>query len=80
MGGMGSIEYVIEYVIVGKRHGGGFQMPTYEYRCKACRRSFSVIQTIAQHEKGKPACPKCKKKKDVKQLISTFSAQTSRKS
>ena len=55
-------------------------MPTYEYRCKACRRSFSLIQTVAQHEKGKPACPKCKKKKDVKQLISGFSVQTSRKS
>jgi putative FmdB family regulatory protein len=54
-------------------------MPTYEYRCKACRRSFSVIQTVAQHEKGRPACPKCKKKKDVKQLISAFSVQTSRK-
>jgi putative FmdB family regulatory protein len=55
-------------------------MPTYEYRCKACRRSFSVIQTVAEREKGRPACPKCKKKRDVIKLVSAFSAQTSRKS
>jgi putative FmdB family regulatory protein len=55
-------------------------MPTYEYQCKACNRTFSVIQTLAEHEKGKPACPKCKTKRDVKQLMSTFSAQTGRKS
>lgn len=55
-------------------------MPTYEYRCKACKHTFSVVQTIAKHDKGKPPCPKCKKKKEVTQLISSFSVQTSRKS
>jgi putative FmdB family regulatory protein len=59
---------------------GGIALPTYEYQCKACDHAFSVIQTLAQHEKGKPPCPKCKKKKNVKQLMSMFSAQTSRKS
>lgn len=55
-------------------------MPTYEYRCKDCKRTFTVIQSIAEHDKGKPACPKCKKKKNVTQLMSAFSAKTSRKS
>lgn len=55
-------------------------MPTYEYVCKACDHAFSVMQSIEKHDKGKPKCPKCKTKKEVKQLISTFSAQTSRKS
>ena len=55
-------------------------MPTYEYRCEACDHDFSVIRTLEEHEKGKPACPKCKEKKGVKRLISVFSAQTSRKS
>ncbi len=54
-------------------------MPTYEYHCRACKDTFSVIQTLAEHEKEKPVCPKCKGK-DVKRLISTFSCQTSRKS
>lgn len=54
-------------------------MPTYEFRCKDCAHTFSVFQTLAEHEKGKPACPKCKKRRNVKQLMSAFTAQTSRK-
>ncbi|MBN1613624.1 MAG: zinc ribbon domain-containing protein [Deltaproteobacteria bacterium] len=54
-------------------------MPTYEYQCTACKHSFSAIQTMSEHEKGKVACPKCKSKK-VKQQISLFTAKTSRKS
>ena len=55
-------------------------MPTYEYRCKSCDHTFSVIMTLTEREKEKPDCPKCKKKKNVEQLMSAFSAQTSRKS
>jgi putative FmdB family regulatory protein len=54
-------------------------MPTYEYQCTACRHKFTLIQTIAEHDKGKAACPKCKKKKP-RQVISTFQTVTSRKS
>ena len=54
-------------------------MPTYEYHCKTCKHTFSVIQTLAEHEKEQPVCPKCKGM-DVKRLITTFSDMTSRKS
>ena len=54
-------------------------MPTYEYRCDGCKREFSTIQSIREHEKIKVTCPKCKSKK-VKQQISIFTAKTSRKS
>ena len=54
-------------------------MPTYEYICEACRKKFSLIQSFREHEKAKAACPKCASKK-VRQLISTFTAKTSRKS
>jgi putative FmdB family regulatory protein len=54
-------------------------MPTYEYHCEACKKEFSLIQSFSEHEKGKVTCPKCKSKK-VKQLISLFTAKTSRKS
>lgn len=54
-------------------------MPTYEYRCNVCKRVFSVIQSLREHEKTKVTCPKCKSKK-VKQQISIFTAKTSRKS
>ncbi len=55
-------------------------MPTYEYQCDACKKIFSVVRTIAEHSRGGVACPKCKKKNEVRQLVSTFIAQTSKKS
>jgi putative FmdB family regulatory protein len=60
------------------REGGA--MPTYEYQCDACKKIFSVVRTIAEHSRGGVACPKCKKKNEVRQLVSTFIAQTSKKS
>ncbi len=35
-------------------------MPTYEYQCDACKHNFSLIQTIAEHDRGGVVCPKCK--------------------
>jgi putative FmdB family regulatory protein len=55
-------------------------MPTYEYQCDACKKTFSVVLTITEHDQGGIACPKCKKKKEVRQLVSTFIAQTRKKS
>ncbi|UCF31856.1 MAG: zinc ribbon domain-containing protein [bacterium] len=54
-------------------------MPVYEFECKKCKEIFEVTMSIADSEKKKPACPKCKGKQ-VRQLLSTFSAKTSRKS
>jgi putative FmdB family regulatory protein len=54
-------------------------MPTYEYKCQACKHEFTLIQSFKEYEKGKVACPKCNSKK-VKQQISIFTAKTSRKS
>ncbi len=54
-------------------------MPTYEYVCGKCNEVFTKIMSIAEHDKKKPTCPKCKSKK-VKQQISLFMTKTSRKS
>ncbi len=54
-------------------------MPTYEFQCQRCQEEFSVVMTITEHRKKKPACPKCKSKK-VRQQISGFHAITSKKS
>jgi putative FmdB family regulatory protein len=43
-------------------------MPTYEYRCGACKNEFEAVQTI--HQKPRKKCPKCKKLKLYK-LVST---------
>ncbi len=54
-------------------------MPTYEYKCTGCGKSFNLILGIKEHEKAKVACPKCGSKK-VTQKISSFGVKTSRKS
>ena len=53
-------------------------MSTYEYQCKDCGHKFERRLSMAQHDKSKPDCPKCKSK-HVEQLFSMFSAQTSSK-
>jgi putative FmdB family regulatory protein len=54
-------------------------MPRYEFLCEKCQKPFELIMTIAEREKAKPACPKCKGTKVVPQF-SGFMAQTSKKS
>jgi putative FmdB family regulatory protein len=34
-------------------------MPDYEYRCKACRRRFSVFLTYKEYGEKKVVCPHC---------------------
>jgi putative FmdB family regulatory protein len=54
-------------------------MPSYEYRCPSCKKKFTVILSMKEHEARKAKCPKCGGKK-LEQLISHFMARTSRKS
>jgi len=54
-------------------------MPNYEYRCEACKEEFTVVMTLAQHDKGNVICPKCQSN-NVVQSISIFTSKTSRKS
>jgi len=54
-------------------------MPQYSFVCRACKKEFSKILTIAEYEQGKIACPHCKSK-DVEQRWAAFYAVTSKKS
>jgi putative FmdB family regulatory protein len=54
-------------------------MPSYDYYCKECKKTFNVIMTLAEWEKARPACPKCRSKK-VEQKPAAFFAVTSKKS
>lgn len=54
-------------------------MPTYDYRCPNCKKKFSLILSIKDHDTGKAKCPKCGEKK-LEQQITHFQAKTSRKS
>jgi putative FmdB family regulatory protein len=54
-------------------------MPTYEYRCLACKKRFNLILSISEHSAGKAKCPKCNGKK-LEQILSAFQVKTSKKS
>jgi putative FmdB family regulatory protein len=49
----------------------GFDMPLYEYACKACDREFEVL--VRSHEM--PGCPSCGST-DLERLLSVFAAHT----
>jgi putative FmdB family regulatory protein len=54
-------------------------MPSYDYICKECKKTFNVMMTLTAHEKTRVACPKCKSK-EVEQQLAAFFAVTSKKS
>lgn len=54
-------------------------MPNYEFVCKDCKKSFSVVLTLQEYKKGHIVCPKCKSKK-LEQKPAAFYAVTSKKS
>ena len=54
-------------------------MPSYEFRCSECRKTFTVIETIQEHRRHDEKCPKCKSNK-VEQLFTAVNVKTSRKS
>lgn len=53
-------------------------MPLYEYVCRQCRKKFSEVLTIKQHDTKKIQCPKCKSH-DVEHVIEPFVAKTASK-
>jgi putative FmdB family regulatory protein len=54
-------------------------MPNYEFICNACKKTFSMILTIPEHDAEKPTCPHCGSH-EIEQRWSAFSAVTSKKS
>lgn len=54
-------------------------MPTYEYRCEKCRKKFTLLMTVADHDRRRQKCPKCGSQR-VTQMLGAFYAQTSKKS
>lgn len=62
-----------------KRSSEDADMPTYEYLCMACHKTFSKILTLAEAGKQKLSCPHCHSTK-IEQRYSTFYPVTSKKS
>ncbi len=54
-------------------------MPIYEYLCKDCQKTFSIIQAMTEHGKAAVKCPHCSSSQ-VEQLFTGFFAKTESKS
>ncbi len=54
-------------------------MPSYEFECLDCKKSFALVLSIREREKGDIKCPQCSSKK-VRSLITPFQTKTSKKS
>jgi putative FmdB family regulatory protein len=54
-------------------------MPLYEFYCPRCEKQVSVTLTLKEREVGKVACPQCGHQ-DLRPMVATFFAQTSKKS
>ena len=54
-------------------------MPSYDFRCLECKKTFAATMTWAEFDKSKPKCPKCGKRK-VEQVFGEVLVKTSKKS
>lgn len=65
--------------IVGKHSGEEAAMPTYEYQCTDCKKTFEIVRSIKENGRKAIKCPKCEGKKVERRWSSVF-VETSRKS
>ncbi len=62
-----------------KSRGEGRIMPTYEYHCRDCDRTFTVYMSIKDHEAEEMRCAHCHGTQ-IEQVLTSFVAVTSKKS
>jgi len=54
-------------------------MPTYDYHCHACDRTFEVHLSVQEHDAHQVQCPHCQRTA-VEQVFTHFATVTSQKS
>lgn len=55
-------------------------MPTYEFLCRRCEKSFIAEMHVDEHDRSVAECPVCHRKDKVEKRLSTFTPVTSHKS
>ena len=51
----------------------------YAFKCRKCGEMFEVTESLAEREKHRESCPKCKSKK-VQQQFGSVQVKTAKKS
>jgi len=56
-------------------------MPTYEFICTECKKTFSKVMSMGEYSKRKQfKCPSCESSRHVQRKVTSFFAVTSKKS
>jgi putative FmdB family regulatory protein len=50
-------------------------MPEYDYKCKKCKKIYSIMMLISEHDTYRPKCPSCGST-SCEQQISSFGVKT----
>lgn len=53
-------------------------MPFYEYECQGCKKVFTLVRSLREHDTQAAACPQCGSK-EIRQLMTSFTAKTDSK-
>ncbi len=54
-------------------------MPEYEFECRVCKKTFTLLMRIGERATAKIQCPGCGSE-DVEALMQPFVAKTAKKS
>jgi len=75
-----SVAMILVAIALARSHlARGGAMPLYEFWCSKCQQTFEVVQSLEQHSKQIPQCPKCNSNEHVKRGVSIFTPITSSK-
>ncbi len=55
-------------------------MPEYAFYCRVCRKPFTAVMAVAQHDRGVAPCPRCKQRRTVEKRVAAAYVVTARKS
>ncbi len=55
-------------------------MPVYDFYCRDCKKHFTAIMSVGEHDKQPAPCPTCGKTKAVSKELSSVTVHTTRKS
>jgi putative FmdB family regulatory protein len=68
---------LLTFQVDGKRRR--YTMPEYEFECRACKKTFTLIMRLSERASATIRCPGCGST-DVETVMQTFVARTAKKS
>ena len=55
-------------------------MPNYEFYCSRCKKLFSALMSVREHDEKAAECPECRQTSEVVKCLASVHVVTSKKS